>query len=1542
MKKSLLTFGVVFCVLGGASLAQGQINYEPYLFTSFAGSTSVSSSVRFNYPAGVAVDGVSNVYVADTSNHTIRKINGNGAATTLAGLPGTSGTADGIGNAARFNFPQGVAADSAGNLYVADTYNHTIRKITVDGRVSTMAGLPGSSGSADGTGEAARFDYPQGIAVDNSGNVYVADTGNNTVRKIASTGIVSTLAGSAGRIGSVDGAGPAARFTQPQGIAVDSVSNVYVSNTLSHTIRKINPAGVVSTLAGSATQSGSTDGMGGTARFNGPQGIAADGGRNVYVADTNNHTIRKITPDGFVTTLAGWAHSTGSADGNNNAARFNGPESVTVDSGGNVYVADSGNNTIRKITPGGFVSTLSGLANTRGSTDGNVSAPRFDHPKGVALDSAGNVYVADTTNNTIDKITPTGVVNSLAGSAGTIGDVDGAGSAAQFNRPEGVAVDSAGNVYVADTGNFIIRKITPSGVVTTLAGDSHYIGSDDGVGRAARFHSPAGVAVDNAGNVYVGDTGNHTIRKITPNGTVTTLAGLADSPGKIDGTGSNARFNQPEGVAVDTEGNIYVADFFNFAIRRITPAGVVKTLIDSTGNVARFDLPSGVAIDGAGIIYVTELFNFTIRKLTPAGLVSILAGLTGNSGSADGHGGAARFNYPSGVAVDTAGYIYVADTDNNTVRKITPAGDVSTLAGVAGNSGGIDGVGSAARFALPNGVALDSGGNLYVVDSSNNTIRKISPARVVSTLAGLAGNSGSADGTGSAARFSFPNGVGVDKMGNVYVADTNNSTIRKITPAGTVITLAGLAGSFGSADGAGSTARFNGPSGGSLGVDSSGNVYIGDTINHTIRKITSSGIVSTLAGLAGSEGSADGVGSAARFRFPHGIAVDMADNLYVADWGNNTIRKINSAGVVSTLAGLAGSSNGDADGAGNSARFTSPGAIAVDSAGNVFVVENFLYSSTIRKVTPSGVVSTLGGLEISYGNVDGLGSAARFKSPNGIAVDSAGNLYVGDSNNNAIRFGMPPPFINSPLIAIGTVGLQFIYQFQADGATSLAAGNLPPGLNFIPALGVIAGNPTSAGTFPVTLSASNANRTTRATLMITIQNPPTSGPVIISTTSVTGRTGRPFQLQAITSGGDPSTRLDATGLPPGLSVDPMTGIISGIATADGSSTVTLTVSDATSSNSATLQLSFTSDPMLPVIVSPGAATLIPTQSFSYTIAAPVNSDPSDPTTFALIGSLPPGLTFDPTTGTISGTFTGNSSHDERTPEPALSGGIISNVQLFATNRRGTGTIPLVFYLAPIGTVNISTRLAIGTDDNVLIGGFIVTGNSFKRLAIRAIGPSLKVDGIPISGKLQDPILELHYDGGVLGQNDNWRESQEQEIIDTTIPPTDDREAAIIATLIPGNYTAIVRGKDNSTGIAVVEVYDLGTASLDKSSKAQLAQISTRGTVLSDDNVIIGGFIVSGVATKVIMRAIGPELNGIVPGALQDTLLELHDGSGSLIFANDDWKTTQQQQIIETGVAPKDDRESAIVATLNPGNYTAIVRGKGTATGVALVEVYSLQ
>jgi serine/threonine-protein kinase len=322
-------------------------------------------------------------------------------------------------------------------------------------------------------------------------------------------------------------------------------------------------AAQVTTFAGSTT-AGSANGTAAAAQFNGPAGVAFDTAGNLYVADAANNEIRMITPAGVVTTFAG-SITPGDSDGTGGAASFHSPEGVAVDSSGNVYVADTDNNEIRKITPTGVVTTFAG-STVAGHADGTGGAASFTLPTGLAIDAAGDLYVADSGNNEIRMITPAGVVSTLAGST-TAGNADGTGSAASFNQPAGVAVDASGNVFVADFGNNEIREVTPSGVVTTVAGSGAQ-GHADGTGTAASFYSPTGVAVDSSGNIYVADTNNNEIRKITPAGVVLTLAG-SPAAGNQDGTGSSSSFKFPFNIALDGSGDLFLADFGNNEIREI-------------------------------------------------------------------------------------------------------------------------------------------------------------------------------------------------------------------------------------------------------------------------------------------------------------------------------------------------------------------------------------------------------------------------------------------------------------------------------------------------------------------------------------------------------------------------------------------------------------------------------------------------------------------------------------------------------------------------------------------------------------------------------------------------------------------------------------------------------------------------------------------------------------------------------------------------------------------------------------------------------------
>jgi serine/threonine protein kinase/DNA-binding beta-propeller fold protein YncE len=319
--------------------------------------------------------------------------------------------------------------------------------------------------------------------------------------------------------------------------------------------------------------------------------------------------------------FAGEIGTSGGRDGPALAARFRAPGAVAADANGNVYVADTGNNTIRKIDPAGNVTTLAGKSGAHGGQDGPGATARFWAPFGIAVDSAGNLCVAEVANNTVRQVFASGQTITLAGLATEPGGADGTGIAAQFRNPWGIALDKAGNAYVTDMSNFTIRKITPQGKVSTLAGQAGSSGSGDGPGQFARFWDSHGIAADEAGNLYVADTGNDSIRKITPQGEVTTLAGLAASPGAVDGVGAMARFRNPEGIAVDKTGNVYVADTDNHAIRKIVPGGLVSTLQIAAADAPNppFD-PSGITVAPDGAIFVADAVNNVIWKITGEGL----------------------------------------------------------------------------------------------------------------------------------------------------------------------------------------------------------------------------------------------------------------------------------------------------------------------------------------------------------------------------------------------------------------------------------------------------------------------------------------------------------------------------------------------------------------------------------------------------------------------------------------------------------------------------------------------------------------------------------------------------------------------------------------------------------------------------------------------------------------------------------------------------------------------------------------------------------
>lgn len=687
---------------------------------------------------------------------------------------------------------------------------------------------------------------------------------------------VSTFAGVSP--GSSDGIGSSARFNSPYGITTDGTS-IFVADRLNRTIRKIDIAThAVTTIAGSVDNAGNVDGVGIAAGFSNPGALCSDG-TNLYVVDGS--TIRKLViATGAVTTLAGDSAAQGSSDGTGVAAKFNNPSGIATD-GINLFIADAGNFSIRKIVIAtADVTTLAGTAGSPGVADGIGSLARFGFLGGLATDGL-NLFVADSSNNTIRKIViNTGEVSTLAGFAGHYGSTDGTGLSARFGNPTGV-IAAGTTLYISETVNGTIRKLDlATGSVTTLAGSARTVGAADGVGASASFYGPSQLTIAGT-SLFVTDAGNCTIRKVSiATAAVATFAGIA-SPGADDGTGATAKFRYPNDLTTDGF-NLFVTDTFNHTIRKIVIAtGEVSTFAgsagkygtaDGIGTAAKFFFPKGITTDGTNL-FVTDNGNYTIRKVViTTGEVSTLAGSIGISASSDGIGTAASFKSPYGITTDGAN-LYVTDAGNHTIRKIVIAtGDVTTLAGTAGTSGKIDGIGTAAKFYSPSGITTD-GQSIFVADLGNSVIRKIKIATAeVTTLIEHA----------ESAKFAAAKVVNIS-VGNTSSPNTSGVGTTDPAPPDT-----GSSGTGASSSPPVSAVGITATSPISLTTDGI-NLYI--TNLRMIRKMEiATGNITTIAGGVDS-GSRDGIGTEAIFSSLNGITSD-GKSLYVTDNSNNTVRKI--------------------------------------------------------------------------------------------------------------------------------------------------------------------------------------------------------------------------------------------------------------------------------------------------------------------------------------------------------------------------------------------------------------------------------------------------------------------------------------------------------------------------------------------------------------------------------------------------------------------------------------------------------------------------
>ncbi len=819
---------------------------------------------QFNRPQGVAVDTTGNVYVADTDNHRVQKFTSTGTYLTQWGTYGT-------GNG-QFNRPFYVSVDATGDVYVADTGNHRVQKFSSTGTYLTQWG---SNGTGNG-----QFKSPQGVAVDTPGNVYIADTGNHRVQKFTSAGTYLTQWGTNGTANG--------QFDYPRGVAVDPTSgNVHVVESGNHRVQRFTSAGTYLTKWG-------TNGTG-NGQFQFPFGVTVDSSGNAYVADWGNYRVQRFVPAAPAVTISKSADESTVVAGS--AIHYH----VTITNTGNVPLtgvtvtdtkAPACAGSLANIAVGAnrvvdcsYTTTPSDIgtyansatvdtAETDAVTSNTVNvtvtaaaqsesppqfaltwgtsgsgAGQFSYPEGIVRDAAGNLYVADSFNDRIQKFAADGTFLTQWGTYGT-----GNG---QFNHPHGLAV-AGGYVYVGDTSNNRVQKFTDMGTYVTQWGT---YGTGNG-----QFNLPQGVGVDAAGNVFVADWNNHRVQRFTATGTYLGQWGTL-------GTG-NGKFNHPYGVTVDSTDRVWVVDFDNDRVQAFTTAGAFVTKWGNAGTAdGQFDRPTFLAVDPTGAVYVADYGNNRIQKFTDTGTF-----LTkwGTSGTAHGQFGFLRS--ATGVSVDESGNVWVTDRTNNRVQQFATVPSATEVAPVFVQAWGTPGSGDG-QFNNPDAVGVSPvTGDVYVADRGNNRVQQFTrEGGFVRTW----GTAGTGDG-----QFNDPTGVAVNAAGDVYVTDKNNSRVQQFTAAGTWVRTFGV-GTLWNPEG--------------VAVAPDGTVYVADAGNQRVRKFSATG---TLLATIGTSGSANG-----QLSYAQGVAAtDTA--VYVADTYNRRVQQFTPTGAYVRGWGVQGAGNG--------------------------------------------------------------------------------------------------------------------------------------------------------------------------------------------------------------------------------------------------------------------------------------------------------------------------------------------------------------------------------------------------------------------------------------------------------------------------------------------------------------------------------------------------------------------------------------------------------------------------------------------------------
>jgi sugar lactone lactonase YvrE len=925
-----------------------------------------------------------------------------GIITTVAGN-GTNGFSGdgGLATNAEFSSPVAVTMDSAGNLFIAEQNNSRVRKVSTNGIITTVAGNGTGAYSGDGGfATNASLYYPSGVAFDAIGNLYIADFENSRIRKVDTNGVITTVAGNGSATYAGDGgAATNASLYYPFGVAFDASGNLYIADYDNTRIRKVDTNGIITTVAGNGSNGFSGDGGAATnASIRLPSGVAFDASRNLYIADYGNNRIRKVDTNGIITTVAGNGSATYAGDGGAATnASLSAPNGVALDVFGNLYIADSGNERIRKVGMNGIITTVLGNGTIGYSGDGGAAtSAALYYPPGVVVDSSGNLFIADDFNERIRRVvmatlsylpTFTLTVNNIT--TNNIGNYSVIVSSSAGSVTSSVAVlYMPPFITVQPTNQQALAGNNPSFSVAAFGSgpldyDWYFSGTNliqSGTNSTLALH---GVTANNAGNYTVVVTNSYgSVTSQVATLAVVPLVITVQPASQIALVGSSPSFS----VGVAGAGPFGYEWYF--AATNLVQSGTNNTLTLTS-----------ISTNNAGIytVVVTNAYGSVTSQVATLTMVLPPMVTIQPSSQTNLPGTAVRFS----VTVGNAGpFTYQWQFNGTNI----PNNIISTVAGNGSATyAGDGGLAANASLQFPTGIAFDATGNLYIADYDNNRIRKVDTNGIITTVAGKSTVGYSGDG-GAATNASLynPYGVALDAFGNLYNADLGNNRIRRVNTNGIITTVAGKSSSGYSGDGGAATnASLYRPSG--VALDAYGNLYIADYNNNRIRRVDTSGIITTVAGKSSSGYSGEGgAATNASLYYPYGVALDAYGNLYIADLDNNRIRRVDTSGIITTVAGKSSSGYSGDGGAATNASLYYPYGVALDAYGNLYIAD--YNNSRIRRVDTSGFITTVAGKSSSgYSGDGGAATNASLYHPSGVALDAYGNLYIADYSNKRIR-----------------------------------------------------------------------------------------------------------------------------------------------------------------------------------------------------------------------------------------------------------------------------------------------------------------------------------------------------------------------------------------------------------------------------------------------------------------------------------------------------------------------------------------------------------